>query len=89
MTTESTVKKPRVGPDTLNDIYVKWQNNCGLNLRVSYWNDIHRVSLKYGVGKDFDDYVWGSGGRIYQEHGKRYAEFFEDTDLTMFLLKWS
>jgi hypothetical protein len=41
------------------------------------------------VGKDFDDYVWGSGGRIYQEHGKRYAEFFEDTDLTMFLLKWS
>lgn len=79
----------RIGPETLSNIYKKWLQQCGL-LEESYWsNDIHRATLAYGSPKEFDDYVWGCGGRIYQYHGQRYVEFSDNTDLTLFLLKWA
>lgn len=82
--------KHRIEPETLTHIYESWLRACGYDVRaMSYWSsDIHNVSLAYGHPKDFDEYVWGCGGRIYQENSKRYIEFFEDANLTMFLLKW-
>jgi hypothetical protein len=82
--------KPRIEPETVTAIYKSWLRACGLDGEsLSYWsNDIHRVNLSFGNPKHFDEYVWGCGGRIYQENGKRYIEFFEDSNLTMFLLKW-
>lgn len=83
------MKKERIEEEALNSIYQKWVTPL-LNLPHAKWStDISRVNLRYGVGKEFEDYLWSCGGRIGKEYGKRYAEFFEEQDMIMFLLKWS
>ena len=83
----------RIESDALNEIYSKWViKNYPANAKNHslYWNNhIDRVNLTYAQGKAFDEFVWQSGGHIRQENGRRYVEFFDDLDATMFLLKWS
>ncbi len=80
--------KARIESEQLNAIYKKWVAQQRENTNTFNWyNTLDRTNLKYGLGKQFDDYVWSCGGRIYQEHGKRFAEFFEESDLTLFALK--
>jgi hypothetical protein len=84
---------PRIESDTLNVIFQKWliQNypNQDKGSTRSYFYHIDRVNLKYGEGKEFDLFVWQNGGIIRREDRHRYAEFFEDSNLTAFLLRWS
>ena len=80
------MSKPRIESDQLNEIYKKWIVQHGKDYNT--WSDhIDNASFRYGLGKSFDEYVWTNGGRIAKEHGRRYAEFFEDTDMIMFALK--
>jgi len=87
-TRDTLMKKARISDEQLNAIYKKWISpQLQTGYRSLYTDDINRVSFRYGPGKQFEDYVWSCGGRIGKEHGKRYAEFFEEEDLIMFTLK--
>lgn len=82
----------RVDADALTRIYAKWLTHCYPNSaadRLKWMYDFNRLNLSYGDGKDFDMFVWGSGGHIRRENGKRFIHFFDDSDATMFLLRWS
>lgn len=82
------MKKERIEEEALNSIFQKWMTPVGRP--YNKWSDhISRLNLRYGIGKEFDDYIWSCGGRLGKEYGKRYAEFFEEQDMIMFLLKWS
>lgn len=83
------VRTHRVYPEQLNDIYKKWVAPKLDRPVHNYSDDVNVVSMRYGFGKQFDEYVWESGGHIRQESGKRYAEFFKAEDLTMFILRHS
>ena len=87
VTRDTRIMKPRIHSEQLESIFRKWVGPTTNNTR---WVDhIDRVNLNWGVGKQFDLYVWENGGRIGKEYGKRYAEFFDDHNLTMFILRWS
>ena len=81
--------KPRIESEPLNAIYQRWAlANGGSKANYSFYDrDFNRVNLTYGLGKQFDEYLWACGGRIGKEHGKRYAEFFEESDMIMFSLR--
>lgn len=81
--------KPRIESEQLDAIYRKWvlDNGGHKSNYFSYDRDVNRVNLTYGLGKQFDEYLWACGGRIGKEHGKRYAEFFEESDMIMFSLR--
>lgn len=84
--------KHRIESEQLNLIFIKWakvHTKITDTDRNLYLNHIDRINLRYGPGKEFDDYLWAHGGRITRENRRRYAEFFEDSDLTMFMLKWA
>jgi len=72
-------------------MWLKWLHYCFPNqvAKLAWSTHIDRVNLSYGNGKDFDEYVWGCGGHIRQEKGRRHLEFFNDEDATMFVLKWA
>lgn len=82
-----TTKKPRIESDQLNTIFVKWAENQGISGTNPWIDHIDRINLKWGRGKQFNEYIWACGGRIGQEHRKRFAEFFNDEDLIMFTLR--
>lgn len=73
---------------TLRGIFKRWLAELNIDLRYQS-SDIDRASLRWGTARDFDLYVWGCGGRIVQENGKRHLDFFEEHDLIVFLLRWS
>jgi hypothetical protein len=78
--------KPRIESEQLNAIYARWLKSCGVDPR---WSDnIDRVNLRYNPGKGFDEFVWKHGGHLGKQHGKRYAEFFDDNDMLIFSLKY-
>lgn len=83
--------KVRIESDRLNEIFQNWlHHQFPSQIGNFLWSDhIDRVNLKYGRGKDFDQFVWTCGGYLRQENGRRHLEFFEDEDATMFVLKWS
>lgn len=81
--------KHRIGPDALDTIYKNWKSYCGDASHVGHWSNIHNANLGYGLAREFDLYLWGCGGFMVQDNGKRYAEFFDEHNLTMFLLRWS
>lgn len=83
----TAVKKPRIESEQLNAIYMKWVAPRKPTNGHPYDYHIDRVNFRYGLGKQFEDYVWECGGRIGKENGKRFAEFFEDENLTLFALK--
>jgi hypothetical protein len=78
--------KPRIESDQLNEIYTRWRQIHGFSDR--WYNHFDHTNLRYHPGKGFDEFVWKSGGHIRQEHGKRYAEFFDEHDMIMFSLKY-
>lgn len=82
--------KVRIESDKLNEMWQKW-----LRLRfpeqngpLSWGDHIDRVNLRYGRGRDFDEFVWTCGGYLRQECGRRHLEFFEEKDATIFVLRW-
>lgn len=82
-----TMKKPRIESEQLDRIFQKWLDHYN-NGQSSVWHDhVDHVNLRYGAGKSFDLYVWECGGRLGKEYGHRYAEFFDDVNLTMFVLR--
>lgn len=83
------MKKERIEEEALNSIFQKWAIPV-LDRPYDKWSDnVSRLNMRYGIGKAFDDYIWSCGGTLGKEYGKRYAEFFEEQDMIMFLLKWS
>lgn len=76
-----------VDNEKLRKIYKRWQTELKVETRFES-SDIDRTSLRWGTARDFDLYVWGCGGRIAQENGKRHLDFFEEHDLLLFLLRW-
>lgn len=83
--------KVRIESDTLNEMWQKWLHKRFPDQigNLAWIDHIDRVNLKYGRGRDFDQFVWSSGGYLRQEFGRRHLEFFEDKDATIFLLRWS
>jgi hypothetical protein len=81
------MKKPRIESEQLNAIFQKWAENNGRKASGHWVDHFDRVNLRYGSGQQFDHYVWSCGGRIGTEYSKRYAEFFEDANLTIFVLR--
>jgi hypothetical protein len=83
--------KARIESDSLNEMWQKWlRHRFPSQIDQLRWSDhIDRVNLKYGRGKDFDEFVWSCGGHIRQQNGKRYLEFFNDEDAIMFTLRWA
>jgi len=83
--------KARIESDSLNEMWEKWlRHRFPTQIDQLRWIDhIDRVNLKYGRGKDFDEFVWECGGIIRQQNSKRYLEFFNDEDAIMFALRWS
>jgi hypothetical protein len=83
--------KVRIESDTLNEMWQKWLHKRFPDQigNLAWVDHIDRVNLKYGRGRDFDQFVWSSGGYLRQEFGRRHLEFFEDKDATIFLLRWS
>ena len=82
----------RIDSETLLTIYKKWLTHCYPNSaaeKLRWIYEIERLNLSYGDGRDFDLFIWGSGGHIRQEYGKRYLEFFDERDATFFLLRWT
>ena len=85
------VTKVRIESDALNEMWQKWLHKRFPDQigNLAWVDHIDRVNLKYGRGRDFDQFVWSSGGYLRQEFGRRHLEFFEDKDATLFLLRWS
>jgi hypothetical protein len=82
--------KVRINSDALQAVYKKWLDQYYPAGHPFSWGDhIDRVNLKYTHGKAFDEFVWTCGGHIRQENSRRFLEFFNDEDATMFMLRWS
>ena len=78
--------KPRIESDQLNSIYTRWLAFHGFNDK--WYSHFDQTNLRYGPGKGFDEFVWKGGGHIRKEHGRRFAEFFEESEMIMFSLKY-
>jgi hypothetical protein len=83
--------KVRIDSDSLNEMWKKWLHYCFPDQigQLAWSEHIDRVNLKWGRGKDFDQFVWGCGGYIRQENGRRHLEFFDESNATMFALRWA
>jgi hypothetical protein len=81
--------KYRIESEALEKIFQSWFEKTYPGVPTYTIQHIDRINLFYGPGKEFENFVWQQGGHIRKENKRRYAEFFEDRDLTMFLLRWT
>lgn len=79
--------KHRIESDAVREIFTKWVIHKNKNVERVYYPI--RETVAFFQREGFVDYIWSCGGRIYQENKKCYIEFFDEYDLTMFLLRWS
>lgn len=78
----------RIASDALEKIFQRWFVVNYPGVPTYTIQHIDRINLSYGPGKEFDNFVWQQGGHIRKENYHRYAEFFNESDMTMFLLKY-
>jgi hypothetical protein len=82
----------RISSEISFDIYKRWLVHCYPETgheRLKWTRNFEQLKLHYGDGRDFDLFVFGCGGAIRQEHHKRFIEFADSSNMTLFVLRWA
>ena len=76
----------RLDNNCLNQLWSKWYTKNGPT--QGYIPNYDYMDRKNVWTSRFEDFLFSNGAYVIQIDGIKYLEFFEEKDITLFLLKW-
>jgi hypothetical protein len=87
------ITKPEcyLDPEFLDKLWCKYVDDRFEGQRRNYYHprDYANVSRRGHLSQQFEQWLWEEGAVVRQINGKRYLEFSNSKNATMFALRWT